>query len=174
MENLSEEPVAAMPRLNEPAPDFVANTSQGLKKLGDYKGKWLVLFSHPVDFTPVCTTECMASAKAADQFQALNCELLGLSIDSNYAHLAWVQNIKEKFGVDIPPGYKVIVPPPGTVEDAERRLEEGYECTDWYFLQEGTLRPEARSKGGQRGSACLRSGIRAQAHCCGDTAQVVE
>jgi len=97
-------PAAArsLPRLNEPAPDFQANTSMGPRKLADYKGKWLVLFSHPADFTPVCTTEFMAFAKAHDQFQAVNCDLLGLSIDSAFSHVAWVRNIKEKFDVEIP------------------------------------------------------------------------
>jgi peroxiredoxin (alkyl hydroperoxide reductase subunit C) len=90
------------PRLNEPAPDFKAKTTHGVKNLADYKGKWLVLFSHPADFTPVCTTEFVAFARAYPEFQKLNCELLGLSIDSVHAHIAWVRNIKEKFGVDIP------------------------------------------------------------------------
>ncbi len=203
-----------MPQLNAPAPDFEAKTTHGVRKLSDYKGKWLVLFSHPADFTPVCTTEFMAFAKAHPEFQKLNCELLGLSIDSYYSHVAWVRNIKEKFGVEIPfpiiedlsmkvarsygmihpgaadtsavratfviddkgilramvyypmtngrsisefvrlvtalqtsdknavatpegwqPGEKVIVPPPGTAEDAEKRIHEGYECTDWYFCK---------------------------------------
>lgn len=92
----------AMPRLNEPAPNFEAKTTHGVKKLADYQGKWLVLFSHPADFTPVCTTEFMAFAKYYPEFQKLNCELIGLSIDSYYAHVAWIRNIKEKFGVDIP------------------------------------------------------------------------
>jgi peroxiredoxin (alkyl hydroperoxide reductase subunit C) len=92
----------AMPRINEPAPAFEARTTHGTKKLEDYKGKWLVLFSHPADFTPVCTTEFMAFAKRHEEFQQLNCDLLGLSIDSYYSHVAWVRNIKEKFGVDIP------------------------------------------------------------------------
>ena len=91
-----------LPRLNEPAPDFASNTTHGQKQLSDYKGRWLVLFSHPADFTPVCTTEFIAFAKAHPKFQALDCELLGLSIDSNFAHIAWARNIKEKFGVDIP------------------------------------------------------------------------
>lgn len=90
------------PRLNEPAPDFEAKTTHGVKKLADYRGKWLVLFSHPADFTPVCTTEFIAFAKASERFRALNCELLGLSIDSVFAHLAWVRNIKEKFDAEIP------------------------------------------------------------------------
>jgi peroxiredoxin (alkyl hydroperoxide reductase subunit C) len=93
--------VSTMPKLNAPAPQFSAVTTHGVKSLADYEGKWLVLFSHPADFTPVCTTEFMAFAKAHDQFKALNCELLGLSIDSIFAHVAWVRNIKEKFGVEI-------------------------------------------------------------------------
>ena len=90
-----------LPRLNEPAPAFEAPTTQGVKKLSDYKGKWLVLFSHPADFTPVCTTEFIAFAKNHDRFKKLGCELLGLSIDSVFSHLAWERNIKEKFGVEI-------------------------------------------------------------------------
>ena len=91
-----------MPRINEPAPDFTAKTTHGPRALQDYRGKWLILFSHPADFTPVCTTEFLAFAKFHDRFRKLGCELLGLSIDSTYSHLAWVRNIKEKFGVDIP------------------------------------------------------------------------
>lgn len=203
-----------LPRLNEPAPDFASVTTHGQKQLSDYNGRWLVLFSHPADFTPVCTTEFIAFAKAHPQFQALDCELLGLSIDSNFAHIAWARNIKEKFGVDIPfpiiedlsmkvanaygmiqpgasdtsavratflidpegvlramvyypmsngrsvdeflrlltalqtsdkhgvatpenwqPGEQVIVSPPKTAEEAEARMAEGYDCTDWYFCK---------------------------------------
>jgi len=102
MTDLSIPVQASMPRLNEPAPNFEAKTTHGPRKLADYKGKWLVLFSHPADFTPVCTTEFMAFAKAYPDFRKLNCELIGLSIDSYYAHVAWVRNIKEKFGVEIP------------------------------------------------------------------------
>lgn len=91
-----------LPRLNERAPDFRAKTTHGVKSLDDYKGRWLVLFSHPADFTPVCTTEFMAFAKAHAEFQSLDCDLLGLSIDSNYAHIAWARTIEEKFGVAIP------------------------------------------------------------------------
>jgi len=212
MEQQQERP--ALPRMNEPAPDFDTNTTHGQKQLSDYKGRWLVLFSHPADFTPVCTTEFIAFAKAHDKFQALDCELLGLSIDSNFAHVAWTRNIKEKFGVEIPfpiiedlsmnvataygmiqpgasdtsavratflidpegvlramvyypmsngrsidefvrlltalqtsdkhgvatpenwkPGEQVIVPPPKTAAEAEARMKEGYECTDWYFCK---------------------------------------
>jgi peroxiredoxin 2/4 len=212
MEN--ENTVYSMPRINEPAPAFEAKTTHGVKTLEDYKGKWLVLFSHPADFTPVCTTEFMAFAKRYPDFQAINTELLGLSIDSYYSHVAWVRNIKEKFGVEIPfpiiedlsmnvaksygmihpgaadtsavratfiidpegimramvyypmtngrsidefvrlvtalqtsdankvatpegwqPGDKVIVPPPADMDAAEARMDEGYECTDWYFCK---------------------------------------
>jgi peroxiredoxin (alkyl hydroperoxide reductase subunit C) len=204
----------AMPHINEPAPAFEARTTHGVKKLEDYRGKWLVLFSHPADFTPVCTTEFTAFAKRYPDFQAMNTELLGLSIDSYYSHVAWVRNIKEKFGVEIPfpiiedlsmkvaraygmihpgaadtsavratfiidpdgilramvyypmtngrsidefvrlvsalqtsdtnkvatpegwkPGDKVIVPPPADMDAAEARMQEGYECTDWYFCK---------------------------------------
>ncbi len=90
-----------LPQLNAPAPEFDALTTAGQRKLGDYKGKWLILFSHPADFTPVCTTEFMAFAKKHEDFKARGAELLGLSIDSHYSHIAWMRNIKEKFGVEI-------------------------------------------------------------------------
>ena len=214
MESEDSAAQAAMPQLNKPAPRFEANTTAGRRALEDYRGRWLVLFSHPADFTPVCTTEFIAFAKAHDKFQALNCDLLGLSIDSNFAHVAWVRNIEEKFGVKIPfpiiedlsmkvagaygmiqpgasdtsavratffidpesslramvyypmsngrsvdeflrllealqtsdahgvatpenwrRGAKVIVPPPQTAEEAEKRLTEGYETIDWYFCK---------------------------------------
>lgn len=91
-----------LPRLNTPAPAFAAKTTHGDRALSDYKGKWLVLFSHPSDFTPVCTTEFIGFAKVADELKAKNCELLGLSIDSIFSHIAWTRNIAEKFGVEIP------------------------------------------------------------------------
>jgi len=84
---MEEQNVVTLPRLNERAPEFDAPTTHGRKTLADYEGKWLVLFSHPADFTPVCTTEFMAFAKAADKFSEINCELLGLSIDSHYSHM---------------------------------------------------------------------------------------
>lgn len=200
--------------LNELAPDFKAVTTHGEKSLSDYEGKWVVLFSHPADFTPVCTTEFMAFAQLNDQLQKLNVQLIGLSIDSVHSHIAWVRNIEEKFNVKIPfpviadldmnvsklygmlhprasntstvrcvfiidpkrilramiyyplsngrnmhevlrliqalqttdkfgvatpanwqPGDDVIVHPPKTQEMAEKRINEGYECTDWYFCK---------------------------------------
>ncbi len=91
-----------LPRLNAPAPAFSAKTTHGQRSLADYHGKWLVLFSHPSDFTPVCTTEFIGFAGVADELKAMNCELLGLSIDSIFSHIAWTRNIAEKFGVEIP------------------------------------------------------------------------
>lgn len=99
---MTDTTIPSMPRINEPAPNFNAKTTDGMRALSDYKGKWLVLFSHPADFTPVCTTEFMGFAKAADDFKALNCDLLGLSIDSVHSHIAWMRSIEEKFGVEIP------------------------------------------------------------------------
>ncbi|MFB9150946.1 peroxiredoxin [Roseovarius ramblicola] len=98
---MTDQSSVPMPRLNEPAPDFDAPTTAGQKSLQDYSGKWLILFSHPADFTPVCTTEFIAFAKKQGDFAARDTELLGLSIDSHYSHIAWMLNIKEKFGVDI-------------------------------------------------------------------------
>jgi len=205
-------PTIGLPRINEPAPAFEAKTTHGVRSLEDYRGKWLILFSHPADFTPVCTTEFIGFSNAASKFSEMNCELLGLSIDSLFSHLAWVRNIKEKFDVDVPfpiiedikmevamaygmihpgandtqavratffidpegilramvyypmsngrsinefirlleamqtsdangiatpenwtPGCKVIVPPPKTAADADKRASEGYETVDWYF-----------------------------------------
>lgn len=84
------------------APDFTAMTTFGPMKLSDYKGHWVILFSHPGDFTPVCTTEFIAFAQANDDFESLNTQLIGLSIDSNPSHLAWVHQIYLLTGVEIP------------------------------------------------------------------------
>ena len=91
----------ALPRLNEPAPDFDAPTTHGRKRLADFRGKWLVLFSHPADFTPVCTSEFIALARRQADFNAIGCEWLGLSVDSLYSHLGWIRAIREHFGVTI-------------------------------------------------------------------------
>lgn len=88
--------------LGDLAPEWAANTTHGMRKLSDYKGKWVVMFSHPADFTPVCTTEFMEFARLNPEFEKRNVQLVGLSIDSVHAHIAWTRNIKEKFGVDIP------------------------------------------------------------------------
>ena len=209
---METEEIYHMPIIGEPAPEFSAVTTHGPLKLSDFRGKWVILFSHPADFTPVCTTEFMAFSKANEELVSLNVQLLGLSIDSVHSHLAWVRNVKEKMGVEIPfpiiedlsmkvaktygmlhpgqsttatirtvffidpegvmramiyyplsngryipemirlikalqttdkygvatpanwqPGDKVVVPPPKTQADMARRLEEGYECKDWYL-----------------------------------------
>jgi peroxiredoxin (alkyl hydroperoxide reductase subunit C) len=207
-----EESSISFPVLGEPAPEFEAETTHGPLKLADLKGKWVVLFSHPADFTPVCTTEFLAFAAIHDELKNLNVQLVGLSVDSVSAHLAWVHAIKEKMGVSIPfpiiadlnmkvarkygmiqpgqsataavrcvffiddkgimramiyyplqngrfmpeilrlvkalqttdrhkvstpanwqPGDKVVVPPPKTAAEMEKRPTEGYECKDWYL-----------------------------------------
>lgn len=208
------EPQAPRLELNGPAPDFETNTTHGPLKLSKWaEGKWVILFSHPADFTPVCTTEFIEFAKSADEMAAKNVKLIGCSIDSVYSHIAWTRNIEEKFGVKIPfpviadldqkvsrlygmvhepsavtatvrcvffidpnmklramiyyplnvgrnfdeirrvitalqtvdaegvacpanwtPGQDVIVPPPATAQDAEKRARSGeYQVTDWYF-----------------------------------------
>ena len=209
-----EPQVGALPQINKPAPYFEAKTTCGIKRLTDYKGRWLVLFSHPADFTPVCTTEFIGFANHHQQFLDINTDLLGLSIDSVFSHVAWVRNIKEKFNVNVEfpiiedlsmsvaksygmihpgaadtsavrstfiidpegilramvyypmtngrsipeflrliqalqasdahniatpegwkPGDQVIVPPPQDAQAADTRINEGYECTDWYFCK---------------------------------------
>ena len=89
-------------KIGQKAPDFTAETTYGNISLEDYKGKWLVLFSHPGDFTPVCTTEMIAFSKAYHYFENLNTALLGLSIDSNPSHLAWMHDIYMMTGIVIP------------------------------------------------------------------------
>jgi len=91
-----------MPRIGERAPDFEALTTQGPLTMSDLRGQWVVLFSHPADFTPVCTTEFVALARRAEEFARRNVKLVGLSIDSIHSHLAWLRNIEEKLGVKIP------------------------------------------------------------------------
>jgi peroxiredoxin (alkyl hydroperoxide reductase subunit C) len=204
----------SLPRLGQPAPNFQAVTTHVNLKLEDFKGSWLVLFSHPADFTPVCTTEFLAFTEIYPELQKRGVELLGLSVDSLPSHIAWIRNIEEKTGVKIPfpiiadisreistaygmlhpgesktetvrcvfvidpkqivrailyyplttgrnmaeilriidalqttdankvatpanwkPGDKVVVPPPTTQEMAEERMDEGYECLDWYLCK---------------------------------------
>lgn len=88
-------------RIGDRAPRFVARSTQGPIDLDDYRGSWLILFSHPADFTPVCTSEVVALARAAPQFAELGCRLLGLSVDSLYSHLAWIRLIRDTAGVTI-------------------------------------------------------------------------
>jgi peroxiredoxin 2/4 len=95
-----EKQLNVMPRIGDNAPDFEAMTTKGKIRFSEYaKDKWVLLFSHPADFTPVCTTEMSGFAERNDEFSALNTELMGLSIDSIHSHLAWVNNVREKTGV---------------------------------------------------------------------------
>jgi len=97
-----EKEVYRLPLIGEKAPSFKAKTTQGIINFpDDYKGKWVVLFSHPADFTPVCTTEFYAFQKRYDEFKKLNTELIGLSIDQVFSHIKWVEWIKEKLGIEI-------------------------------------------------------------------------
>lgn len=211
-EEIRREEFVGLPVLGQKAPDFEAVTTHGVLRLSDFAGSWLVLFSHPADFTPVCTTEFIAFAQLYEEFRKRNTELLGLSVDSVSSHIAWIRNVEEKMGVKIPfpviadlnkevarkygmihpeqsktetvrcvfiidpeekiramlyyplttgrnmkeilriidalqttdkykvatpanwqLGDAVVVPPPTTVEDAEERLKQGYECKDWYL-----------------------------------------
>jgi peroxiredoxin (alkyl hydroperoxide reductase subunit C) len=208
----TQKPETRLPVLGRKAPEFEAVTTQGMLRLSDYKGTWLILFSHPADFTPVCTTEFIAFSKIYDELKKRNVELLGLSVDSVSSHIAWINNVQEKMGVKIPfpiiadlnkevatkfgmmhpeqsktetvrcvfimdpeskiramlyyplstgrnmseilrlvdalqatdkykiatpanwkPGDPVVVPPPVTIEQAEERVKEGYDCKDWYL-----------------------------------------
>jgi peroxiredoxin (alkyl hydroperoxide reductase subunit C) len=205
---------AGIPRIGDVAPNFEAESTFGPLQLADFRGSWLVFFSHPADFTPVCTTEFVEFAKNHEKFRELDCELLGLSVDGIFSHISWVRNIEKRLGVKIPfpvvadtrgavasmygmimpgdggtetsrcvfvidperliramiyyplttgrnvdeilrlvralqvsdrhgvatpanwkPGDKVIVPPPRSQEAAAERMEQGYECVDWYFCE---------------------------------------
>jgi peroxiredoxin 2/4 len=211
---LQVEDLPGLPRLGELAPAFECETTMGPIRLEDFQGNWLIFFSHPADFTPVCTTEFVAFAQLAEEFRKMNVELMGLSIDSVFSHIAWIRNIEANFGVKVTfpviadldrrvatlygmvmpgesktetsrcvfiidpkgilramiyyplstgrnmqefirliralqttdehgvatpanwqPGEPVIVPPPRTQELAEVRLNEGYDCKDWYFCK---------------------------------------
>ena len=122
------------PMIGDQAPDFSCRTTLGQCKLSDFTGRWLVFFSHPADFTPVCTSEFLAFAKAAPAFAALNCDLLALSVDSLFSHLAWVRTIKTQFNVEIP--FPI-------VEDPSMVIAKAY----------GMLQPEAGHSGTVR--ACF-------------------
>ncbi len=102
MAEIKTQETTTFPVLGQKAPDFEALTTQGTLRLSDYKGTWLILFSHPADFTPVCTTEFMAFSEIYEDLKKRNTELLGLSVDSVSSHIAWIRNIEEKMGVKIP------------------------------------------------------------------------
>ncbi len=108
--------------MGDKAPVFRARTTQGEISLDQFLGRWLIFFSHPADFTPVCTSEFLAMARAADQFAARDCALLGLSVDSLYAHIGWVRAIREAFGVTIP--FPIVEDPSMAVAHAYGMLDE--------------------------------------------------
>jgi len=119
-----EEVKRRIPLLGEKMPSLEVQTTHGLKKIPeDYAGKWIVLFSHPADFTPVCTTEFVAFAKRNDKFKELNAELIGLSIDQVFSHIKWVEWIKEKIGVEIP--FPIIADDMGNVAKALGMIHPG-------------------------------------------------
>lgn len=118
-------------RIGEKAPDFRARTTLGERSLSEYRGQWLILFSHPADFTPVCTTEFIALAKSADEFAAAGCALLGLSVDSIHSHIAWVTAIKHQFGVNVP--FPII-------EDPSMAIGRAYGMIDDAAIDSATVR----------------------------------
>lgn len=127
--NLGEKPVAL--RLNDKAPRFSARSTAGDVSLSSYHGRWLLLFSHPADFTSVCTSEFIAFARAQDDFAKLNCDLLGLSVDSLYSHVAWLRDIERNFGV------KITFP---LVEDSAMVIAKAYGMLDASSENSGTVR----------------------------------
>lgn len=113
-----------MPLLGEKMPDLTVQTTHGVKNIpGDYAGKWFVLFSHPGDFTPVCTTEFVAFANRTEEFKKLNTELIGLSIDQVFSHIKWVEWIEEKLHVNIP--FPVIADDMGNVAKSLGMIHPG-------------------------------------------------
>lgn len=99
-QNAQQETAIQMPKIGDKAPDFEAVTTQGKIRFSEYnKNNWVILFSHPADFTPVCTTEMTGFAKEEENFKKLNTKLMGLSIDSIHSHLAWVNNVKKNMGI---------------------------------------------------------------------------
>jgi len=117
----------SLPVIGEPAPDFEAETTHGPLKLSSLRGKWVVLFSHPADFTPVCTTEFLAFSAIHEELKALNVQLVGLSVDSVSAHLAWVHAVKEKMGVQIP--FPIIADLTMTVSNKYGMIHKGQSST---------------------------------------------
>lgn len=130
-------------RIGDHAPEFQARTTQGVKSLSDFRGRWLVFFSHPADFTPVCTTEFVALAKASADFGQADCALLGLSVDSLYSHLAWVRAIEEQFATKI--SFPVVEDPSMAVGRAYGMIDDAAVDTtavrSTYFIDpEGVVR----------------------------------
>lgn len=116
--------IVSMPRIGEKAPSFKAVTTQGdINFPGDYKGKWVILFSHPADFTPVCTSEFMTFASMEKDFNKANCQLVGLSVDGLYSHIAWLRTIKEKIEYNNMKNVEVKFP---LIEDIKMDIAKAY------------------------------------------------
>ena len=130
---MTEQAVTSLPLIGEKAPSFKAKTTQGEIDFPKcFEGKWVVFFSHPADFTPVCTTEFMTFAAMQPEFEKRNCKLLGLSIDSIYAHIAWLRTIKEKIQYKDMKGIEVNFP---VIEDLKMDVSKAF----------GMLQPGASS-----------------------------
>ena len=130
-------------RMGELAPNFTARSTEGMITLSEFRGHWLIFFSHPGDFTPVCTSEFIAISKAMDRFNALNCKLLGHSVDSLFSHLAWVRVLHDDLGVVIP--FPIVEDP--TLEIARaygmvaRDANDASSCRAAYYIDpEGYVR----------------------------------
>ena len=100
-DNSGKYPSAAPPRIGDKAPAFSARATTGQVNLTDFRGRWLVLFSHPADFTPVCTSEFVALANRAKEFEKRDCALMALSIDTLFSHFAWLRLIRDRFDVEV-------------------------------------------------------------------------
>ena len=113
-----------LPRIGDPAPSFVAESTQGeINFPEDYAGSWVILFSHPADFTPVCTTEFMTFASMEEEFAGLNTKLVGLSVDGIYSHIAWLRTITERISFRGMSGVEVKFP---LIDDVSMRVAEKY------------------------------------------------
>jgi peroxiredoxin 2/4 len=134
---------APVPGLGDIAPDFTAMTTQGMKSLSGYRGKWLIFFSHPGDFTPVCTTEFLAFTQRYQDFTDRNADLLGLSVDSNASHIAWVINIYRTTGVEIP--FPIVADRDMRISRMYGMIQPGVETTEtvrnvFFIDPEGVIR----------------------------------
>jgi peroxiredoxin (alkyl hydroperoxide reductase subunit C) len=119
----------SLPKIGDTAPDFTAVTTQSAgMKFSEWQGdSWVVLFSHPADFTPVCSTELTEFARRAPEFAAIDTKLIGLSVDSIHSHLAWLQNMKEKLGVEV--RYPLIADPDTKVSQLYGMIHPGASAT---------------------------------------------
>ena len=124
METTQNQQVISLPRIGDKAPEFIATTTQGeINFPADYKGEWVILFSHPADFTPVCTSEFITFAHLESKFEKANCKLIGLSIDGLYSHIAWLRTIKEKIAFNGMKNIEVKFP---LIEDITMEIAKKY------------------------------------------------